>query len=920
MAKHKQTKKAVAMAMAAAIAMSAMPMTAFADTVTNPDGSTTTTTVTQEGEGTPEDPEVTVTITIHQNTDGSSKKVTEEVAEYSEVNADGSTVDSTVTKTETIEKDSDGNTTSKTTVEEGEETKNFIEEDDGSEKGQTELEVELIPGQQTSASVDKEQTVEGDLPEGEDDPEYDYTTTETVDRTVTAETSEVEIEAKETETDYEAVKPIYDPIAKKDLYHDNGHFGFSDGVGYYANSPQSNVTDGFWEHLIDQIMKDRQAAIDTEDTELVEKYDEVINNYVKGGINSIKDANGKLVKDTGNDVIDTGSNVAANYEKLLEDEFMMGIVTSVLEKQFEAESPEADYCYVGTGDYSGEFLSRVKITYKKDPVTNEPLKDENGDYIIESYTHANGTPITVSGLPLSAVDEEYLASLGDIGDKQTLDEVPFLSIKKDYIESLGGDISGLYDQKTGARVLQFMLMDREGNDGFAYCIDLGTGAEDTKWYKVGNLEDNDYYASEETEEHVRSIVMNGYWGTSDIPKEDGTYETGSLAKVKESLKAALNKGEIASSVLVPLKDENGAVTTQTVEITEELINMLTNGEALDMTQAAIWSYANGAYGLENGKDGVAVGGAMYGDHKNGNDSTKKTDPLGMARMKVLYDWLINLETEEESTTVINDKNFVEDLSLSIGDKIESSEDGESDTYEASLNFKAEFEVGENDELFVTLSYKDLEGKDVQVKKQLGTIGAEATDDVIVPDDENTYTLKGLALTENEEFTFDLRLEGVQQLKQGAYVYVAENGTGSSQTMVGIVEGENTVDISASVTVKFDVEEDNVIEQVRKWRDEGVIEFEYDDDEEEEEKKEEEKKEEEKKEEEKKEETELHDGDVPLADVPAGDDGEDLSEIFEEDVPLADVPLTSDATVPFMGFSLLSAIGLFLTGRRRKDEE
>ncbi|MBQ2753301.1 MAG: LPXTG cell wall anchor domain-containing protein, partial [Firmicutes bacterium] len=75
-----------------------------------------------------------------------------------------------------------------------------------------------------------------------------------------------------------------------------------------------------------------------------------------------------------------------------------------------------------------------------------------------------------------------------------------------------------------------------------------------------------------------------------------------------------------------------------------------------------------------------------------------------------------------------------------------------------------------------------------------------------------------------------------------------------------------------------------------------------------------------KKEEKKEETELPDGDVPLASAPDPSEAEELIELPEEDVPLSSIPFTGTVTVPFMGFSLLSAIGLFLTGRRRKDEE
>ncbi|MBR5467752.1 MAG: Cys-Gln thioester bond-forming surface protein [Firmicutes bacterium] len=934
MAKNKQAKRMMAMAMAATLTMG-MAFTAFAETetVTNPDGSTTTTTVTEGGEGTPENPEIKMTITVHHATDGSVSTTTEEVKEYTEEhengstetvekettvdedNADGSTFDSEVNRTEVTEKDKDGDKISESYVEEGESTEIYTEEDNGSEEGQTDITVSLIPGQGTSASVDKDQVVEGDVPEGEDDAEFDYTTTDVVDRTVEAETSGVEVEITETEAEMSGLEHIFDTTAKKELYHDNGHYGFMNGSSSYTKEAEV-----MWENVLTEVMKARQAAIDAEDTELVEKYDAAIKKYVEGGINSILNKDGKKVKDEGGEVTSSGKNIAANFDDLMEDELMLAAINKALGGDKASEKSDADYAFVGYGDYSGQYVSKVKVTYKKDETTGEYLRDEDGDYILESFVKAsNNEVITVSGVPLSAVDEEYLTTLGDTGEAQTLDKVPYIYLKKEYIKSLGGDLSGIYDQKTGVRAEHFLLMDKDGNTAYGFCIDLGTPALVNNWYKVANLEDNDYYASEEAEAHVRSIVMNGYWGTSDVAKEDGTYETGSLAKIKESLKAALKNGEVETSVLVPVKDANGAVTTQTVEITEELIDMLTNGEALDMTQAAIWSYANGMQGVTEGWNGQIIGGVMYGDHANGN-RYGVTDPLGMARMKVLYNWLINLDTDEESTTVINDKNFVEDFSLTIGDKVKESDDGNSDTYEASLNFKAEFEVGENDELYVTLTYKDLEGNDVVVKKQLGVAGAEGTEDMIVPDSDNTYTLKGLALTENEEFTFDLRLEGVQQLKQGAYVYVAENGVGESQTMVSIAEGSNTVDISAKVTVKFDVNEENVVKKVRKWRDEGKIVFENgdgDDDGDDDGK-------------EKvppTDPTEIPEEKVPTTDVPyidVPDIDVPMVDIATEEVPLVDivldeVPLTSDPSTPFMGLSFLSAIGLMFAGRRRKED-
>ena len=193
----------------------------------------------------------------------------------------------------------------------------------------------------------------------------------------------------------------------------------------------------------------------------------------------------------------------------------------------------------------------------------------------------------------------------------------------------------------------------------------------------------------------------------------------------------------------------------------------------------------------------------------------------------------------------------------------------------------------------------------EVRKQLGRAGEEATDTKIVPDEDNSYTLVDLALTENKEFTFDLRLEGVQQLKQSAYIFVADGGVKDSQTFVGMAEGTNTVDISTSVRVKFDVNEDDIVKKVRKWRDEGRIRFDDDDEEE--------------KTPPTKPETpptvDIFEDDPPLADAPE----EEIFEIPEEDVILADAPMTGDPTSALMGVSFFSALGLLLSGRRKKED-
>ena len=438
-------------------------------------------------------------------------------------------------------------------------------------------------------------------------------------------------------------------------------------------------------------------------------------------------------------------------------------------KVVSEDGPENfDYQFVGRGDYSSQFVSRVYITYKKDENGNA-LVDENGNYIIESLKHANGTIITVDGVPTT-------------------------------------DMNAVYDQKTGIRALQFMLKDKEGNVVYAYCIDLATQALTEYWYTVSNLEDNDYYASEEAEKHVRSIVMNGYWGTLSDADGDGSFDIGSLALIKQKLKVALANGEIDNEVTVSYR-ENGEIVTKVIIITDQVIDNLTEGEALDMTQAAIWTYANGAQAVQNGKDGIAVGGTMYGDMANGN-RTGKNDPEGMARMTILYNWLINLDTEEKSTVVINDKNYVEDLSLTVGNRVND------DVYETAINFDLAYETVDKDDLTIYLSYENEDGQEQTIVKRIA--GELKDGEEYIKTNENGYIIDGLNLRNNTEFKFSLRLSGFQNLELGAYVYTSATGVKGSQTLVGLAKGVHNVDISKDIIISFNVNDNDKVVSEHFW--------------------------------------------------------------------------------------------------------
>lgn len=502
---------------------------------------------------------------------------------------------------------------------------------------------------------------------------------------------------------------------------------------------------------------------------------------------------------------------------------------------------EGDYQYCGWGDYpEGHWVNYNRVTYKKGD-NEEILCDENGK------------PLTETKL----------------------------------IEGEDGQI------------IQFALQDKEGNIVYAYCVDLETGAEYGAFYDVANLEDNTYYADENSESHIRAIVTNGYWGTNatvyetnkdgtiktgdnglPIPKKDengnvivDTTKTGSLAKIKHDMATYFSNNK-EKDTEVETTDADGKPTKVKLST---LMEGLTEAEAAAVTQAAIWSWSNGSIAVDNGAEGEKIIGVNGWGGKGNYD-----------RMNALYTYLMSLESKEHTeTTVIDKDTFIakDGLNLVIGDKVGSKkatdEEGKvlkdeagndiiNDVYEASLNFTLEFKPSrDKDDLLVTIKYTDLDGKEQSIIKRLaGTDDGE--NKYIEPNEDGSYTIDGLKLSENENWTFNIELSGTQKLEQGVYVYSPVGGRGSSQTMIGMGEGTKSVDVQASVTVNFSVDESKKVTTVREWHDESdpvwtptekpeyPEEDEHDDDK-----------------------------DIPEDPVPLSD----LVDIFDEEIPLANVPQT-----------------------------
>ena len=486
-------------------------------------------------------------------------------------------------------------------------------------------------------------------------------------------------------------------------------------------------------------------------------------------------------------------------------------------------------------------------------------KDENGNYV----TDAEGYILDVNG---NRILKEELTTKDPSGNTYYLHrfdatgkghKVEGWYENGEWVSELNGS-----NQYTAvwAGPQQFILMDANGNLITTYCADSATPTQDVYGYNVENLEDATYYSEEEAKQ-IRSIVRNGYWGTvgTEIDENGNTVpKMGSLEAVKQML---LDSGEF----------------------TEDEVASLTDGAALTATQMAIWS-------CSNKMSGIKFVNAHYSNWGTGNVSKDKEDEVKL--MFRLYDYLIALEpTEVENTTadtIINQDNFLKDMSITVIEKDESHKNNQdsdhtNDAYVTDITFALMVtpSTENGDDLVVTVMGTD--GKPIAI----GRIAGEAKDGEIVltPDADGNYAFNNIVITEGEQ-SFTLNLQGIQNLKEGVYLYSSEvrtdeDGNGvSSQTMVGVAGGQHGVNVS--MDIKFDVSvEDEVIVTERVWHSERETVMEIPPEEEE----------------------------VPPTRYRVTIEGDGTEEIPEEPVPLAAAPKTGDNSAMWLILVLVTAMGL-----------
>ena len=579
----------------------------------------------------------------------------------------------------------------------------------------------------------------------------------------------------------------------------------------------------------------------------------------------------------------------------MEESFVIDPDESSLECPIDREEYEGKQYYDKSEDYCDK--TDPKDVHYREGLLNGYTKDDI-EYAVadkpdkEGYDKGYDLTWTGHGDTTNAASaifvEEIVYLTDDKGEIVYENGFPVVDMEKSkFVHGQNGKSIGdsSYKQESGmvSSIGQFALKHENGEYFYAYCMDASTGASPSvnRWYNIRNLEDAIYssenpdgYLTKEEAAQIRAIATYGYWGTNANvyeTNEDGTIKVdndgnrivkkddegniitdssvrGSVASLKALLKETYNEDSIIN-VRYPGSNEAHPYKIY------ELIDGLTEAEALAVTQAAIWTYANNedvTYRKNNGEvlvSGASVIGILSASkyHNTRKDpSDPAYDPRWLneykpamdgesdARLLALYQCLLSLDPIyadgglREDSTVIPNEGVIEEMAMVIKDKAEDEaanfdDNKDNDVFNTEINFKLAFVPGENDEMYVCLmddNDKFILDEDGQpIKKLLASETSTKTGDNVIKPVNGVYTLSGLKVSENSDFVFDLKLEGTQYLNEGVYIYQAEGGRKESQTLVGLAKGEQKVEVSTVMTINFNVDEENHVVAEREWHEE-----------------------------------------------------------------------------------------------------
>lgn len=490
-------------------------------------------------------------------------------------------------------------------------------------------------------------------------------------------------------------------------------------------------------------------------------------------------------------------------------------------------------------------------------------------------------PVYVHKDDAGNVIQEYY--IGRVGENGAVYQAP----ASYYIEGLYLDGQKVTDDSTGARwdsIHSFVMIDpATGKVTTTYCADHATPAVDGYSYNIENVEDATYYTDDQAA-MIRTVALNGYWGT-----ESGI---GSLAAVKDMMRNATD-------------DAGNRI------FTDAEVDSLTDGVAMTATQYAIWTfsqenndtvYLNTQFVPKDANNEYDL--SLIGQYKNGtsgpryswSDFLKDVPADKQASVDLLfklYNHMIHMDSSEiedktTANTIINADNFVDDLSVTVVKKAENHANNadsnkDNDAYVADLSFALVVAPSTENGDDLTVKVLDANGAVVASGRIAGQ--AKEGETVLTADANGNYTFSDIILTEGNQ-NFNITLEGIQNLEEGVYLYTSEiREEVSSQTMVGLAEGERAV--SVSMNIEFDLNvEDEVVASEHVWRTEWN-----------------------------------NGGGGQTFRIRRDGGGDDTVEIPDEEVPLADAPKTGDGSVILAVISALSGAGfagISFTTRRKEQ--
>lgn len=326
-------------------------------------------------------------------------------------------------------------------------------------------------------------------------------------------------------------------------------------------------------------------------------------------------------------------------------------------------------------------------------------------------------------------------------------------------------------------VVQFRLKSADGKEYYAMCIDLSTTIQSGHLYDIADITSENYYQQSgsldvRTAEKIRSVALNGYWGTAE--------DVGSMDDVKAFLREYLEGQNLSENEI------------------NKVLNSLTPGQASAATQAALWKFGNkNAQNAVNERNLIANG-----------DATDK------ANAKYLYEALLaaandpNAQLEADEGVEFLDAQDITAGEITVKSKVISEDashanndaNPNNDIYNTDIGFTLGIEPAKlNGDLIVTVNVGGQEVKKVRLAgadEPLLPLGR------IIKNEDGSYTIPDVEIAEG--VTVNLNLSGTQDLGTGVYIYTSLEGNfNSSQTLVTLATGQRKVNLNMNMNLSVE---------------------------------------------------------------------------------------------------------------------